>query len=136
VIDFSISSQLIKSKEVLFKIEVEIGFYITKSNWVIEEEALKFTTIGFVFDQQKTIKIKNDVIQFVTYDLLHVNFDFRLEIVQSVQKCSYISLERPTSISSSYPIHQFIEWESLLKLAHIHLISVVNKTCQYLEVSD
>jgi hypothetical protein len=84
VIDFSIRSQLIKSKEILFKVEVEIRFYVTESNWVIEEETFKFADVGFIFDHKETVKIENDVIQFITDNLLHVDFDFRLEIVQSV----------------------------------------------------
>jgi hypothetical protein len=55
MLNFRVSSKLIECKQILFKIEIEIRFKITESNWIVEEKALEFTDIGFIFDHKETI---------------------------------------------------------------------------------
>lgn len=60
--DFRVGSQLIESKQILFKIQIEIRLEITEPNWIVKEETLKLIDVGFAFNQNVSIKIEDYVI--------------------------------------------------------------------------
>jgi hypothetical protein len=102
--DFRVCCQFIESEQVFFKVEVEITFKISESDWVSEAVALNLADVASALDENIPVEIVDDIVEFFIDYFLHVDLHLGLKIVESVQEGSDVTLQRPASVGFSKPV--------------------------------
>ena len=78
--------------------KVEVRFHVGESDGILEFEILYVCNSVVVLYEDVAVQIFNDVVEFLVHYLLHVDFDFGLEVVHSVDEAADISLEGPAGV--------------------------------------
>jgi hypothetical protein len=135
-LDLLPGGQFVEREEVLLQVQVEIGLEVAEADWVGKYEFFEGGDVRLALDEDIVVEVCDDVIQFRSDDLFHVDFDFRFEVVDAVEESADVALEWPAIFAECDPFHECFEGEAFFEFAHVDVVLVVDETDQDLEVGD
>jgi len=127
------SNEIENSEESLFDEKIVIWFKITEPDWIFKLLVFLNSYIRVIFSLNIRIKIINNVLEFIAKNVLQLSINIWSKVIQSVNKASNISLERPASPRLHEISQQILKRISFNKFTNIDNIIVINERSHQLK---